>query len=356
VAVDEELHREVALKEIQERYAADVQPRARFLLEAEITGGLEHPGIVPVYGLGHHPDGRPFYAMRFVRGESLREAVARYHAPVPRASDDGTADASASAQQNSPSAAASRPNMDRHNSLADSTKALELRRLLSRFLDVCNAIAYAHSRGVLHRDIKPGNILLGPYGETLVVDWGLAKIVGRDESATSNPSAEPTLHPPSASGTGETIPGTALGTPAYMSPEQAEGRLELLGPASDVYSLGATLYVVLTGRAPFHGVDAADVLPRVQRGDFARPRAANSSIPRALEAICLKSMAIKPADRYQTPRAMAEDIEHWMADEPVSAYPEPWSDRARRWSRKHRTLVISGAAVMSLSLLETLTK
>ena len=187
--------------------------------------------------------------------------------------------------------------------MTHSTKTLELRRLLSRFLDVCNAIAYAHSRGVLHRDIKPGNILLGPYGETLVVDWGLAKIVGRDEPGTSDPSAEPTLRPPSASGTGETIPGTALGTPAYMSPEQAEGRLDLLGPASDIYSLGATLYVVLTGRAPFDGDDAAEVLRKVQRGEFARPRAVNSSIPKPLEAICVNAMALKQADRYATPRA-----------------------------------------------------
>jgi len=309
VALDEELHREVALKEIQERYAGEPQPRLRFLLEAEITGGLEHPGIVPVYGLGHHPDGRPFYAMRFVRGESLKEAVARFHPP----------------------------------------KTLELRRLLSRFLDVCNAIAYAHSRGVLHRDIKPGNILLGPYGETLVVDWGLAKVVGRDEPGASDPSAEPTLRPPSASGTGETVPGTALGTPAYMSPEQAEGRLDLLGPQSDVYSLGATLYVVLTGRAPFDGGDAAEVLPKVQRGEFARPTDVDPSIPKTLEAICVKAMALKQADRYATPRALAEDIEHWLADEPVLAYHEPWPDRMRRWSRKHRTLVTSAAAVLLLA-------
>ncbi len=245
VALDEELHREVALKEIQERYASEEQPRLRFLLEAEITGGLEHPGIVPVYGLGHHPDGRPFYAMRFVRGESLKEAVARFHGEPGRVSAGS----------------------DSKTRGADATP-LAFRRLLSRFLDVCNAIAYAHSRGVLHRDIKPGNILLGPYGETLVVDWGLAKVIGRDEPGTSDPSAEPTLRPPSASGTGDTLPGTALGTPAYMSPEQAEGRLDLLGPASDVYSLGATLYVVLTGRAPFDGDNAAEVLPKVQSGNL----------------------------------------------------------------------------------------
>jgi serine/threonine-protein kinase len=136
-----------------------------------------------------------------------------------------------------------------------------------------------------------------------------------------------------------------------MSPEQADGRLDLLGPLSDVYSLGATLYVVLTGRAPFDGGDAVEVLPKVQRGEFAGPRALKPNIPRSLEAICVKAMALKPADRYASPRALAEDIEHWLADEAVSAYPEPWPERARRWSRKHRTLVTSAAAVLLLGLL-----
>src|SRR5262249_25249359 len=140
--------------------------------------------------------------------------------------------------------------------------SLEFRRLLARFLDVCNAIAYAHSRGVLHRDVKPGNILLGPFGETLVVDWGLAKVIGQPDHV-SGISGEATLRPHSASGTGETVAGTAIGTPAYMSPEQAEGRLDLLGPATDVYGLGVTLYAVLTGRAPFEGENVGEILMKV---------------------------------------------------------------------------------------------
>src|SRR5262249_48354619 len=148
VARDEELNREVALKEIRPHYAHDPESRARFLLEAEVTGGLEHPGVVPVYGLGTDADGRPFYAMRLVKGDSLKEAVARFH----RGESAGQ---------------------------VPGGRALAFRQLLRRFVDVCNAVAYAHSRGVLHRDLKPANILLGPYGETLVVDWGLAKVVGR---------------------------------------------------------------------------------------------------------------------------------------------------------------------------------
>ena len=281
VALDEELHREVALKQILDKHADDPVSRQRFLLEAEVTGSLEHPGIVPVYGLGTYADGRPYYAMRFIRGDSLKEAIEHFHADDGLKNDTGR-------------------------------RSLELRQLLRRFTDVCNAIEYAHSRGVLHRDIKPGNIIIGKHGETLVVDWGLAKPMGRVEPGVD--SGERTLVPSSASGSASTLPGSALGTPAYMSPEQSEGDLERLGPRSDVYSLGATLYCLLTGKPPFEG-DLVDVIRGVQKGQFPPPRQIDPSIDRALEAICLKAMALKPADRYGSPRAMAEDIERWMADE-----------------------------------------
>src|SRR6185312_5399287 len=230
VALDTELHREVALKQILDEHADDPVSRQRFLVEAEVTGGLEHPGIVPVYGLGTYGDGRPFYAMRFVRGDNLKEAIDYFHADETLKKDAGR-------------------------------RSLELRKLLRRFTDVCNAIEYAHSRGVLHRDIKPGNIIVGKHGETLMVDWGLAKATGRTDPG----SGERTLLPSSASGSAETLPGSALGTPAYMSPEQARGDLGRLGPQSDVYSLGATLYCLLTAKAPFDGGDPGEVLRRVQR-------------------------------------------------------------------------------------------
>jgi serine/threonine protein kinase len=309
VALDSELNREVALKQILDAHADDPASRQRFLLEAEVTGGLEHPGIVPVYGLGTYGDGRPYYAMRFIRGDSLKEAIHRFHADLALNRDPGR-------------------------------RSLELRKLLRRFTDVCNAIAYAHSRGVLHRDIKPGNIIVGRHGETLVVDWGLAKATGEAELGAQ----ERTLMPPSASGSAETLPGSALGTPAYMSPEQARGESESLGRQSDVYSLGATLYCLMTGRPPLEGDDVGELLRQVQRGEFPRPRQIDGSIDAALEAVCLKAMASKCGDRYDSCRALADDIERLMADEPVTAWREPLSQRARRWMKRHRTAV-TGAAV-----------
>jgi eukaryotic-like serine/threonine-protein kinase len=144
-------------------------------------------------------------------------------------------------------------------------RSLELRKLLRRFLDVCNAIEYAHSRGVLHRDIKPGNVIVGKHGESLVVDWGLAKAKGRDLAGEL--SGERPLVPSSASGSSDTLPGSALGTPSYMSPEQSRGDLDKLGPRSDVYSLGATLYCLLTGKPPFEAEGIGEVLRAVQRGE-----------------------------------------------------------------------------------------
>jgi serine/threonine-protein kinase len=329
VAHDEELHREVALKEILERHADNTESRSRFMIEAEITGGLEHPGIVPVYGLGTYSDGRPYYAMRFIRGDSLKDAIERFHKADAGAMDGGV-------------------------------RAVELRALLGRFVDVCNAIAYAHSRGVLHRDLKPGNIMLGKYGETLVVDWGLAKPLG--EPAASTEQIEPgegSLIPNSMSAATETLVGSAIGTPQYMSPEQAAGRLDQLGPASDVYSLGATLFCLLTGEPPIGDRDVGSVLQKVQRGDIPRPRSVKPDVPIPLEAICLKAMALKQGDRYASPLALAKDVEQWLADEPVSAWPEPWTVKARRWIGRHRTLVTGfaaalGVALVSLSVLAVL--
>jgi serine/threonine-protein kinase len=193
--------------------------------------------------------------------------------------------------------------------------------------------------------------MLGKFGETLVVDWGLAKSLGRPESAPAAATLdERTLVPESGSDLRGTELGARLGTPAYMSPEQAAGRIDELGPASDVYSLGATLYCLLTGRAPFDDRDILELLREVERGDFVPPRKLKGWIDPALEAICLKAMATDSAKRYRTPRALADDVEHWLADEPVSAWREPIRRRLWRWGRRHRLLVTGLAATLIVAV------
>lgn len=322
VARDQELNRAVALKRMQDRHADDPVSQSLFLAEGEITGGLEHPGIIPVYGLGKSENGRPYYAMRFVQGETLQGAIERFHG--------GTSDPSA--------------------------RNLAFRELLGRFLDMCNAVAYAHQRGVLHRDLKPNNVLLGAFGETLVIDWGMAKVLSSASRERQRPEhADVTLpghtteplhlnsHPLATVGRG------AHGTPGYMSPEQAGGRIDELGPATDIYSLGATLYHLLTGRPSWTKQDG-DPIAYAQRGVFPAPRQLKPDVPQALDAICCKAMAFAPANRYASVRDLSDDVKHWLADEPVSVWREPWTLRARRWMRKHPGRVASAAATVLVSL------
>ncbi len=327
VARDEELGRDVAVKRIREEYAAHSDLQARFLLEAEITGLVDHPGIVPVYGRGCDAQGYPFYAMRFIQGETLQQAIVRYHGPGLQRFDQSDA-------------------------------ALELRRLLRHFVDVCNAMAYVHHRGVIHRDLKPENIMIGPYGETFVLDWGLAKIVGRDENAIESGNSTvasetpcKTLRPPSAQSPVATQVGSAIGTLAYMSPEQAAGLVDQLRPTSDLYSHGAILYAILTGQPPVQGTDPEVIRQNVLLNRFPRPREVRPAVPAPLEAVCLKAMALDPQQRYQSAKEIADEIEAWMADEPVRAWREPLRLRAARWVRRHRSLVVGAAAAMVVAVI-----
>ena len=318
IALDEELHREVAFKEIQTRHASHPLHRQRFLFEAEVTGNLEHPCIVPVYGLGTYDDGRPYYAMRFIRGRSLKAALEETRALL-QSREAGAVD----------------------------RWMVSIRGLVRSLVSVCQAMQYAHDRGVLHRDLKPANIMLGEYGETLVVDWGLAKMVGRegvDDSTLSEAGLLANLGNQEA-----TQAGSAVGTPQYMSPEQSRGERDTLGPACDIYSLGATLYHVIAGQPPYVG-SLLDVLKRVQSGDLTPPRDLVVQIPRTLNAICLKAMAFKPAARYCDCRALANDLEAWLADDPVLAYRESGFERLSRWMRKRRDFV-AGGVLAALALL-----
>jgi len=314
VARDEAFQRIVAVKEIRED-AVSADSRERFLREAEITGQLEHPGIVPVHSLGTDDQGRPYYAMKFIEGQTLGDAIDAYREHPTR---------------------------------------LAFRDLLSRFVVVCQTIAYTHGRGVIHRDLKPSNIMLGEYGETLVVDWGLAKRLDAPESddwRRQDSDIAPTLD---ADLDELTMQGHVLGTPNYMAPEQARGETAQIGPAADVYSLGAVLYKLLTGRAPAIG-KKLDVLEQVQEGRWPRPTEIDRGVPKALEAVCLKAMALAIEDRYASAEQLAEEIERWLSDEPPLEYREPPIARAGRWMRRHRPLVVGIAVLLIGSVVALVT-
>jgi WD40 repeat protein/tRNA A-37 threonylcarbamoyl transferase component Bud32 len=309
LARDEKLKREVALKEILPDKRDNAYLRQRFLNEAEITGQLEHPGIVPIYDLEQDADGQVRYAMRFIQGRTLQEAVRDYHAgPTP----------------------------------------LGFRDLFQRFVSVCQTIAYAHSQGVIHRDLKPANIILGNYGETLVVDWGLAKRLrgpagevqetvrqGEKDSAPVAVAADPL-----------TETGQVMGTLTYMAPEQAAGDLKSVGTPADIFSLGAILYTLLTGQSPYQRMKREEVFAAVRQGSFPRPREIHPGVPRTLEAICLKALAAEIPGRYASAADLAGDLDRWLADESVAVYREPWYARLGRWLRRHQALATGAGALL----------
>ena len=312
IARDADLNRDVALKELKPSSAGHPEAGQRFVKEAQVTGQLEHPNIVPVYELDRRPgDGQPFYTMRFVHGQTLRDAAADYHRRRRGGSDD----------------------------------PVEWLRLLQAFVNVCNAVSYAHSRGVIHRDLKPENVLLGGFGEVLVLDWGLAKTSeSKDERLT------PVDVSKTAADVLTTVSGRILGTPAYMAPEQAEGRSDLVDERTDVYGLGAILFEIITGRPPHLHGDTADIVGQIIRDPTPVPRSVNSAAPRALESICLAAMAKQRSQRYSVAEELARDMQRYLADEPVSVYREPPSARIGRFVRHHRTKVAFAAAAALVTL------
>lgn len=304
VGEEVELRRTVAIKCMKSKVAGDALATDRFVQEAELTARLDHPGVVPIYRMGHDDQGKPYYSMRFVQGETLAEAIARFYAAkLPRAE-----------------------------------RNVEYRRLLRSLIAVCETIAFAHSRHVIHRDLKPDNIILGPFGETLVLDWGLAKRFDRPESSSDGTSATQSDLPASASAT-RTMDGTVKGAPPFMSPEQARGEVRDLGPPTDIYSLGATLFVLLTGKSPFTGKSALEIVEKVRTGPSPSARQFNPEVDKPLEAICRKAMSHKREDRYADARELARDLDRWLADEPVGVWREPPSVRVRRWMKRNRPIV-----------------
>lgn len=295
---DRELDREVALKEYTPRNREDgarVAETRRFLREVRVAGGLNHPGIVPVHEVGVRANGAPYYTMPLVKGDTLASVVR------------GTA-----------------------------SVARRL-RLLPHFVQVCQAIEHAHTRGVLHRDIKPDNIMVGPFGETLLLDWGLARVHGQDAPPRvgTRPVAE------------HSATGAAIGTPGFMSPEQAAGRGNDVDERSEVYSLGAVLFFVLSGRPPFAGARTTQVLERAARSEVVPLRASDGDIAPELAAIVRRAMARHPADRYPNAAALAADTVAFLGDGRVSAYDYSTRERATRFVRRHRALFLGTAAVFT---------
>ena len=329
LAHDPELDREVALKEIRPEHGEHELTDTRFLAEARITGRLEHPGVVPVYDLCKDGTGRPFYTMRFIQGRTLTEAIEEYHHLLQQSRQPQHADSPRAPQP-----------------------ALIFRELLQRFISVCQTLSYAHSKGYMHRDLKTDNVMLGEFGETLLVDWGLAKPfqeahapgpAGDGNPPVDNPDAPPhdTRHPDSFL----TQQGNIIGTPMFMAPEQTIGDAKLLGPWTDIHGLGMMLYVLLTGKAPFTG-DVVEVMLKIRQYAPVPPSHWSRTVPPALEAVCLKALAKNPADRYASAAEVAADIQRWLADEPVLAWREPWSVRSRRWVKRHRLLFVAAAATL----------
>jgi len=292
----------VALKELlRDSPIAEV----RFLREAVITSRLEHPNIVPVHEAGRWPDGRPYYAMKLVSGRPLRALI------------------------------------DACRSFA------ERLALLDRVVAVTDAIAYAHDRGVIHRDLKPSNIIVGDYGETIVIDWGLAKYLGDADEGETVPAT------PDLSQWDLTHAGTVLGTPTYMAPEQAAGGE--VSERSDVYALGAILLNVLGGHAPALGSSGETVTASSGLGsdtDQLAPEARelDAHTPADLRSIVNRAMARDPARRYESARALGEDLRRWMAGRPVLAHEYRLGERVARWLARRRRLVQTGIAVLAALL------
>lgn len=293
-AEDTDLERTVALKAIRiDR--TDKQLAERMMREAKIVARLEHASIVPIHDVGRLPDGRVYYTMKLVRGRTLREVV-----------ESGT-----------------------------------LRReLLNIFERICEGIAFAHSRGVIHRDLKPDNVMIGEFGQTLVMDWGIAKVTAAPQNAEKSDSeATVTKLPKTRNDSDPTIDGTIMGTPAYMAPEQARGRVEEIDLHTDIYALGAVLYFMLTGSAPYTG-EVEDTLNRL-RNSAPPPglRERCKSIPRPLEAICRKAMAMEQEDRYESVLAVAADIVAYSSGERVSAYQENLLEQLWRFISNNKLIV-----------------
>ncbi|MCA9552982.1 MAG: ankyrin repeat domain-containing protein, partial [Myxococcales bacterium] len=287
-AADLRLGRRLALKVMLEPERAPPELVVRFVEEAQIQGQLEHPNICPVYELGLDDGGRPFFAMKRVKGRSLAQLL--------------------------------------------KAGELSLHRRLDVFLKVCDAVAFAHARGVIHRDIKPDNVMVGEFGEVLLMDWGIAKVVGQPERDAVLPTAR------GEDGDPLTMIGGAIGTPHFMSPEQARGDADV-DARTDVYALGGVLYQILTGQRPVQGKSLPLLLKAVQDNAIVPPRerAPDAGVPRDLEAACMRALAGRRDDRYAQVEDLADDIRAFIEGRALSAVQYTLPERIAKWYGRNRT-------------------
>lgn len=331
---DSDLRRNLAMKVILgqsgegQESCTEIAPSQllRFLEEAQVTGQLDHPGVVPVHELGIDSEGRVYFTMRLVKGQELAKVFSRVHA-----GDE---------------------NWTR-------TRALGL------LLKVCEAMSYAHDKGVVHRDLKPANIMVGRHGEVYVMDWGLARVEGRDDAhdlrlreidvsvsmlqTDRRDASKRELDSPLI-----TMDGSVVGTPFYMPPEQAAGRLDELGPHSDVYALGSMLYHLLTGRMPYHTpgdrTSPHTVLALVLSGPPTPVHDLAPNTPPELEAICEKAMAREPKDRYRDMGELGDDLRAFVENRVVNAYRTGAIVEFKKWVQRNRTLALTAAALVVLTV------
>jgi len=317
---DPHLGREVALKALHAQLKTDPRQRTRFVREARVMAQIEHPNVVPVHELGVDEEGNVYFTMKRIKGVTLEHILRELRKGNPKY-----------------------------------TERYTISHLVDVFVDVCHAVAFAHSRGVLHRDLKPANILVGAFGEVLVLDWGLAKIIGDpddpEEANVDFPSDEE-LNLTSGS---VTLEGSVCGTPMYMSPEQAMGRVSEIDERSDVYSLGGLLYELLTLERAHSGVMVTDILFSVAYDPVVPPRtcAPERRIARELSAICVMAMAKEKEARYPSVEAMLQDIRDYQSGLSIVAAPDSLPRRAWKACKRHPVLSTTSAAVLAVLVIGT---
>ena len=316
LCVEYNTRREVAMKRLLPTAAGHAKQRARFVEEAQVTAQLEHPNIVPVHELGRDARGAIYFTMKFVKGRSLAEILT--------ASRDG----------------------EEYHSLGE---------LLGMFLKVCDGVAFAHSRGVVHRDLKPANIMVGDFGEVLVMDWGIARILGRDEIAGEDDKNNVQSSRQDTSQAGlHTVAGAAMGSPSYMPPEQALGQHDKIDHRSDIYSLGAILYNILTLKLPVEGQTARVIMDKVIAGDIHPPerRASDRDIPRELSAVAMKCLAKHRRGRYASVPDLQRDISLYLEGRSVSAAPDTFAQALVKLVKRNKpvSLAVGATAVILIAV------